>query len=144
MKVTGKKIYIWLIILFITVVSLFSIRNHIIENYKAESTDPVLLNVKEKLKQIYPGITELEFYESNKSYTINKQKVHLCLKDKNGEYYNENMLTYVALHELAHVMCDEVGHTDKFYAVFDEIMDRAHEMGLYDPSIPIIKDYCTH
>ena len=39
-----------------------------------------------------------------------KQKVYLCLKDENNEYYNDNMLIYVALHELAHVLCDEIGH----------------------------------
>jgi hypothetical protein len=48
------------------------------------------------------------------------------------------MLTYVGLHELAHVLCDEVGHTAKFYQIFDELLDKAHQMGLYDPSIPII------
>ena len=49
----------------------------------------------------------------------------MCLKDKNGKYYDDNMLNYVALHELAHVLCDEIGHTDKFYAIFDEL--RANE-----------------
>lgn len=144
MKITPKKIYIFCLIIFIIAVSIFSIYNHIVENYKAESDDPIMLTVKEKLKLIHPDVSRLEFYESNKSYTINKQKVHLCLKDKNGDYYNENMLTYVGLHELAHVLCDEVGHTEKFYRVFDDLLDKAHEMGLYDPSIPIIQDYCMH
>jgi hypothetical protein len=144
MKITPKKIYIFCLIIFIIAVSIFSIYNHIVENYRAESDDPIMLTVKEKLKLIHPDVSRLEFYESNKSYTINKQKVHLCLKDKNGDYYNENMLTYVGLHELAHVLCDEVGHTEKFYRVFDDLLDKAHEMGLYDPSIPIIQDYCMH
>lgn len=144
MKITPKKIYIFCLIIFIIFVSIFSIYNHIVENYRAESDDPIMLTVKEKLKLIHPDVSRLEFYESNKSYTINKQKVHLCLKDKNGDYYNENMLTYVGLHELAHVLCDEVGHTEKFYRVFDDLLDKAHEMGLYDPSIPIIQDYCMH
>ena len=144
MRITPKKIYIASLIIFIIAVSIFSIYNHIAENYRAESDDPIMLTVKEKLKLIHPDVSRLEFYESNKSYTINKQKVHLCLKDKNGDYYNENMLTYVGLHELAHVLCDEVGHTEKFYRVFDDLLDKAHEMGLYDPSIPIIQDYCMH
>jgi hypothetical protein len=144
MRITPKKIYIASLIIFIIAVSIFSIYTHIVENYRVESDDPIMLAVKEKLKLIHPDVSRLEFYESNKSYTINKQKVHLCLKDKNGDYYNENMLTYVGLHELAHVLCDEVGHTEKFYRVFDDLLDKAHEMGLYDPSIPIIQDYCMH
>lgn len=144
MKLKLKNVGIIVLILTIIGITIFSIYTHIIENYKSESNDPVLLVVKEKLKLIHPDVSKLEFYDSNKSYTINKQKVHLCLKDKNGDYYNENMLTYVGLHELAHVLCDEVGHTAKFYQIFDELLDKAHQMGLYDPSIPIIQDYCMH
>ena len=29
--------------------------------------------------------------------------MHLCLKDENGNYYDDNMIIYVALHELAHI-----------------------------------------
>ena len=30
--------------------------------------------------------------------------MHLCVKDENNKYYDDNMLIYVALHELARVM----------------------------------------
>jgi hypothetical protein len=136
-----------LIIITVVILATFlvvSFTRQINESFKQESTDPVLLRVKEKLRHMYPELDKLEFYESNKSYTTNKQKVHLCLKDRNGGYYSENMLMYVALHELAHVMCDEVGHTEKFYSIFQRLLDKAHDMGIYDPSIPIVKDYCEH
>jgi hypothetical protein len=136
----------WTILVVVILVSIFiaCLCYRIREDFKQESNDPMLLRVKEKLKYMYPELHKLEFYESNKSYTTNKQKVHLCLKDKNGSYYSENMLTYVALHELAHVMCDEVGHTHKFYAIFQQLLDKAHSIGIYDPSIPIVRDYCEH
>jgi hypothetical protein len=114
------------------------------EEFKPESRDPVINKIKNKLRLVYPDIDRLEFYESNKSYTINKHKVHLCIKDKNGDYYNENMLTYVALHELAHVLCDEIDHTDKFYEIFQNLLDKASAMGLYDPDQPVIQDYCEY
>lgn len=144
MKLTLKKLYLGALIVLILTVSIFSIYTHVLENFKPQSDDPVMLTVRQKLLQVHPEAVNLEFYESNKSYTINKRKVHLCLKDQNGDYYNENMLTYVGLHELAHVLCDEVGHTEKFYRIFDDLLAKAHEMGLYDPSIPIIQDYCMH
>ena len=52
------------------------------------------------------------------------------------------MLVYVGLHELAHVLCDEIGHTDKFYAIFDKLMDKAEEIGVYDRNIPVVDNYC--
>ena len=76
------------------------------------------------------------------SFTINKSRVNLCLKDKEGNYYDDNMLMYVALHELAHVMCDEIGHTDKFHEIFDKLLEKAAAYGIYDPSIPPISNYC--
>ena len=81
-------------------------------------------------------------HSGKKSYTINKQKIYLCLRDKNGNYYDNNMLIYVLLHEYAHVICDEVGHTDKFWKIFEELMILATEMGIYNPSIPILQNYC--
>ena len=109
-----------------------------------DATDPVLRQLKQKLNVIHPKVKDLNFYKGSESYTINKEDVYLCLKDENGEYYNENMLTYVTLHEIAHAICDEVGHTPKFHDIFQQLLDKAYHLGLYNPSIPIIQDYCQY
>ena len=57
------------------------------------------------------------------------------------------MLMHVILHETAHVICDEVGHTKKFDDIFRALMDEAHESScpnqypIYDKNAPI-EDYC--
>ena len=65
----------------------------------------------------------IKWYPSiNGSYTINKSSVYLCLRnktdinEKTGEhnFYPDYMLLHVALHEFAHVICDENGHTLNF------------------------------
>jgi hypothetical protein len=107
--------------------------------------DPVLITVKNSVQQIEPRISEnLQFFEGDKSYTINKKKIYLCLKDENGEYYDMNMLIYVAIHELSHVLCDEIGHTPKFHQIFQKNLEKAIQLGIYDPSKPIIQNYCGH
>ena len=78
------------------------------------------------------------------SYTINKKAVHICMKDINGDYYDRNMLIYVLIHEIAHVICDEIGHTPKFHEANDELLEHATLHSIYDPSQPIILDYCSH
>ena len=51
---------------------------------------------------------------------------------------------YVAIHELAHVLCDEIGHTEKFYEIFNNLLDKAENLNIYDSDIPIISNYCGH
>lgn len=78
------------------------------------------------------------------SYTINKKKVYICTNNPaNGETYDDNMLTYVIIHELAHALCPDVGHTPTFYKVFDVLLDRAEAAGVYDPDMPRVKNYCN-
>ena len=89
-------------------------------------------------------LEEIEVYKGDKSYTINKQKVYICLTNENGEYYNMNMLLFVFIHEIAHVLCDEIGHTEKFNEIFEALLLKATEMGIYNPSIPVIQNYCTY
>jgi hypothetical protein len=89
-------------------------------------------------------LKNLDLYKDNKSYTINKEKIFLCLKDENNQYYNNNMLIYVLLHEISHVICDEIGHTEKFHLIFDQMLDYAISKGVYNPSIPIVNNYCEN
>lgn len=65
-------------------------------------------------------------------------------KDENNEYYEDNMLKYVLLHEISHSICDEIGHTQKFNDIFQALLKKAVEMGIYNPNVPIIKNYCLY
>lgn len=110
-----------------------------------DQSDPMLKILKDILLPLDPVVKKINFYKGNKSYTINKEKVYLCLYDENNQYYPLNMLLYVTIHELAHVLNKvDVGHTESFHKKFDELLDRAIELNIYDPSIPIVKNYCNH
>jgi len=145
-------------------VVLFSLASYLVYKQVREhhlQDDPVLLELKEtlrpffksdrywseplqKLNNIEDFMEEIKLFRGNKSYTINKEKVFICLKDPDQKYYNKNMLMFVLLHELAHVLCDEIGHTDKFHEIFDALILEASKDGIYNPSIPIIDDYCVN
>lgn len=85
---------------------------------------------------------ETDLYRGDKSYTINKERVYLCLKDEHDEYYSLNMLIYVLAHEYSHVISKSIGHTEEFHAIFEELLVELADEGIYDPSEPIIVDYC--
>lgn len=112
-----------------------------VQEYMLED-DPVLGVLKELLKDVHPAIAKLRLYKGDKSYTLNKQKVFLCIKDENDSYYSLNMLIYVLLHETAHVLNDEIGHGEKFQQIFDSLLEKAKEQGVYNDNIPIVKNYC--
>ena len=105
-------------------------------NHKTENSD--LFN------SMCRKLDEVKINEDNQSYTINKEKIYLCLTDKENKFYSNNMLTYVLLHEFAHTLCKSVGHTPEFHAIFEKLLKEAIVRGLYDPSIPVDPEYCKH
>jgi hypothetical protein len=127
-----------IIIIFIIIYTMTYLK----EQY--QQSDPKLFQIKDNLRMLDPRANKLRIFEDNKSYTINKKRVYLCLKDHNNNYYPMNMLMYVAIHELAHVLCNEVGHTPKFQNIFKQLLSKAQSLGIYDPNIPVVRDYCGY
>ena len=103
--------------------------------------DPMLEHLRLILINVHPIVGELKLYKADKSYTLNKEKIFLCLKDSNNNNYPQNMLIYVALHEIAHVLCTSQGHTPEFYAIFEQLLAKAKELGVYTDKIPQVKNY---
>lgn len=101
-------------------------------------------NIVENLKKVFPIVENLNFYEGDKSYTINKKNVYICMKDENSRYYNRNFLIFVILHEISHALCDEIGHTDKFSRIFQQVLQKAAVNGLYDPNGKKVVNYCNY
>ena len=83
-----------------------------------------------------------------KAYSENKgQKIAFCLNkqnEDNNKLIDLNTLTFVALHELSHLMTHSVGHNQDFWTNFKFILENAVELKLYDPvnykETP--KEYC--
>lgn len=81
------------------------------------------------------------------AYTENKgEKMAFCVtKKKNGtKLIDENTLTFVAIHELAHVMTKTHNHKDEFWNNFKFLLVNAEQIGIYTPEDykKAPKDYC--
>lgn len=108
-------------------------------------SDPIIERIKIDLLRVHPKAAELNYWASDTSFTEDKRDMYLCLKDEQGQYYPYNMLMYVALHELAHAVSKTVdeNHTGKeFNDNFDMLLQRAAELGIYDPNAPLVMNYC--
>ena len=68
------------------------------------------------------------------SYSVNKgEKIVFCLRARDGTKKLEplNMMMFVAIHELAHIGTDDIGHTPTFWANFKWLLEYAIDIGIY-------------
>jgi len=134
-----------------------------------EEAANILANIREKLEKLcalmkekYPNdesvirmnqrfnsdnITESGKNNQYTSYSVNKgEKIVFCIrqKDENETLVDENTITFVAIHELAHIMTKSVGHTPEFWENFKRLLKVAIANNLYTKedyaSNP--KEYC--
>jgi hypothetical protein len=80
------------------------------------------------------------FFEStpdadHTSYSVNKgEAVHMCLRQRGGQsetLVNENVLMFVALHEMAHMITSTIGHDQQFWNNFGWLLEQAEALKIY-------------
>jgi len=69
------------------------------------------------------------------AYSVNKgEELSICLRDvKSDKFINDNLIYFVSIHEMSHVMTDEIGHTKKFWDNMAYLLEQAHKLGFYTP-----------
>ena len=68
------------------------------------------------------------------SYSVNKgEKIVFCLRSKDDQQLHDiNTITFVALHELGHLMTESIGHTQEFWDNFRFILKNSIQKGHYN------------
>ena len=95
---------------------------------------------KENVKRLVKNYNPKKMYETlptskHVAYSENKgEKLAFCVnKKKDGdELIDENTLTFVALHELGHIMTVSVGHTTEFWDNFKFLLENASKIKVYN------------
>jgi len=83
-----------------------------------------------KIQETLPT-SEYTAYSENKG-----EKIAFCLdknKDGKGGLIDSNTLMFVAIHELAHVASESIGHTDEFWRNFKFLLQEAEKINIYVP-----------
>ncbi len=93
---------------------------------------------KPYLNRLINKINNIEFEENllnndSTSYSVNKgEELVFCLKSKKTDKMHDiNLIMYVVLHEIAHIMCPEYGHGALFIKIFKYITEEAIKLGIY-------------
>lgn len=102
------------------------------------------------VKQLYDNynpdsVSEGSLESGYTSYSVNKgEKIILCIRQTDRSFVDKNVVMYVAIHELGHLMTPEIGHTQSFWKNFKWLLEEAISIGVYtkinyskEPS-----DYC--
>ena len=105
-------------------------------------------DVQRLLKNFNPKrINEILPTSNLTAYSENKgEKIAFCLNtEKNGnKLIDMNTLTFVAIHELSHIMTKSIGHQQEFWNNFKFLLENAKEAGIHSPidykTAP--KEYC--
>lgn len=105
-----------------------------------------------RVKVLVERFNPASMYENNidadsTSYSENKgEKIVVCVRDKAPPHklVDENVVTFVLLHEMAHLMTTTIGHTPEFWTNFKRILHDASSIQIYTPQNyaknPV--DYC--
>jgi len=92
----------------------------------------------EEVQQLYrnynpDALSEGSVESGYTSYSVNKgEKLILCIRQKDKRLVDRNVIMYVAIHELAHIMTKEVGHTPSFWENFKFLLKEAIDIKIYN------------
>ena len=69
------------------------------------------------------------------AYSVNKgEELSICIREKDTEkFIDDNTITFVAIHELSHIMTPETGHTPLFWDNMKFLLEKASASGIYMP-----------
>lgn len=97
---------------------------------------------KENVRRLHSGFNPKKVMETLPTskftaYSENKgEKIAFCLnreKTKNEGLIDESTLTFVAIHEISHVMTKSIGHKSEFWENFKFMLEQAKEAGIHNP-----------
>ena len=68
------------------------------------------------------------------AYSVNKgEELSICIREKDTEnFIDNNTIIFVAIHELSHIMTDELGHTKLFWDNMKYLLEKAGSLGIYN------------
>jgi len=89
--------------------------------------------------QCYKNIKNVDIKTTNgNTHTLNKNTILINVFDKRtNTFFSSNTIMYVLLHEYAHILCSDFGHTQQFFTIFIQLVEGAVKCGILDLSLDV-------
>lgn len=94
----------------------------------ADQKDPRIRNIHARWSGT---LTETPTDADNVAYSLGKNSIFICVRERDGSLADINTSMFVLLHELAHVSTDSYGHTKEFWKNMKYLLEIAEELGVY-------------
>lgn len=106
--------------------------NYLIATYPDKpQVKQLIQNFKPEPTRIFEATPDAE----HTSYSVNKgESVHLCLRQRKGQdesLVDGNIMMFVALHEMSHMITKSIGHEPEFWNNFGWLLKEAEAKGYY-------------
>ena len=95
---------------------------------KVDPKDERLQRIREKWSGT---LSEIPPHADNVAYSLGKNSIYICVREKDGSLADINTSMFVLLHELAHVATVSIGHTKEFWRNMQYLLELAEETGVY-------------
>lgn len=106
----------------------------------------VLLHLINDLNSLFEDPSSIPSYKilssRDRTFVANKETIYLVLRHSNDDLFDYPTILQAAIHEMAHILCTETGHSDNFYQIEDYLIQQAIKRqllsnGFYpDPDYP--------
>ena len=109
------------------------LKDYLNDNYEDEESVQRLVKGfrKTNIKETLPT-SKFTAYSENKG-----EKLAFCLNKKkkdNRNLIDEHTLMFVAIHEMAHIMTESIGHKQEFWDNFQYLLEKAEEANIHKPT----------
>lgn len=115
---------------------MYLLRDYLVQNKDLEQFaefKPYILLLEKNFNREKTVIYENSLNSNLTSYNVNKgEQLVFCLRcKKTSVLHNINLLVYVAVHEMAHSGCPEMGHTPLFNKIFHFFLTEGVNIKIY-------------
>lgn len=114
--------------------NMYKLRDNVVKNvdYFPKYRKYILL-LKNNFNRSRTKIYENSINSKYTSYCVNKgEEFVFCLTCKHTKkLHTINLITYVAVHEIAHAACPEIGHTPLFNDIFRFLLKESIKLNIY-------------
>jgi hypothetical protein len=118
---------------------LLRLMKHLEQSYKDR---PFVKQILKNFDANPDRFTESTPDASYTSYSVNKgEKIFMCLRQRDEEenLVDDNILIFVALHEMSHIGTTSIGHTKEFWNHFAWLLEKAENLEVYK-----YQDFAAH
>ena len=115
--------------------NMFKLKDYLYDNIKKyPDYEPYIKQLYKNLNKDRSLIYENDPNSKLTSFSVNKgEEIAFCLRSKKtNQLHQLNLIMYVALHEMAHIACPEIGHGELFKKIFKFLTEVAIELKLYE------------